>query len=133
MLPCSLPSLLVPHAQQQKLSAYASAEKASGNRFMLYSSGPLFLKNCTYAPSTRTRPSWRLATYSSRLSGVKPHFFEITIFWRPGNLYWLRRRASMVLARSKQVCQYSDKGCWVVLEAAYWSHECGKRGESGRC
>lgn len=69
---------------------------------MLYSSGPLFLKNCTYAPSTRTRPALRFSTYSSRRSGVKPQFFETTIFWRPGNLYWLRRRASMALARSRR-------------------------------
>ena len=67
---------------------------------MLYSSGPLLRRNCTYAPSTRTCPAWRLAMYSSRFSGVKPHFLLTMIFWRPGNLYWLRRRASMAVARS---------------------------------
>ena len=70
---------------------------------MLYSSGPLFLRNCTYAPSTRTLPAWRLAMYSSRRRGVKPQFLETMIFWRPGNLYWLRRRASMAVARSGKV------------------------------
>lgn len=27
-----------------------------------------------------------------------PHFFETIIFWRPGNLYWARRKASMTTA-----------------------------------
>ena len=83
--------------------AHASCWNASGNFLMLCSSGPLFLKNCTYAPSTRTRPSWRLAMYSSRRSGVKPQFLLTMIFWRPGNLYWLRRRASTAVARSVNV------------------------------
>lgn len=38
--------------------------------------------------------------YSSRRSGVNPHFFETIIFWRPGNLYCDRRRASIAAARS---------------------------------
>ena len=114
--------------------AYASASNASGNRLMLYSSGPLFLKNCTYAPSTRTRPSWRLAMYSSRRSGVKPQFLLTMIFWRPGNLYWLRRRASTAVARSASHTGSVAVTSRLVLRVlTYENHGCGRRAGSGRC
>lgn len=38
--------------------------------------------------------------YSSRRRGVNPQFLETMIFWRPGNLYCDRRRASRAIARS---------------------------------
>jgi len=47
---------------------------------------PLFLINCTYAPSWTIRLSSFRRRYSALLMFVKPHFFEMMIFWRPGNL-----------------------------------------------
>ena len=34
---------------------------------------------------------------------MKPQFLDTMIFWRPGNLYWERRRASIAVARSIQI------------------------------
>ena len=92
----SVPSIFV-----YTKNSYASAvSNASGNLPTFRSMGPLFLKNCTYAPSILTLPSARFSWYSSRRRGVKPQFLETMIFWRPGNLYCERRRASIAVARS---------------------------------
>jgi hypothetical protein len=74
--------------------------KAAGNRRMLSANFPWLLKNWTYAPSTKTLPPAFFSIYSSRRRGVKPQFLETMIFWRPGNLYCDRRRASRAVARS---------------------------------
>ena len=76
------------------------ASKAAGNRRTLSAKLPLLLKNWTYAPSTKTLPPAFFSMYSSRRRGVKPQFLETIIFWRPGNLYCERRRASRAVARS---------------------------------
>ena len=97
----------IPHCSPLKCfiylahSTYASLSTpyAAGKRLMFCSMLPLFRKNCTYAPSIKTRPSCFNLMYSSRLNGVKPQFLLTMIFCLPGNLYIDRRKASMAVAR----------------------------------
>jgi hypothetical protein len=50
--------------------------------------------------------------YSSRRRGVKPQFLETMIFWRPGNLYCERRRASMA---SSTVCHKNESVIYFII------------------
>lgn len=84
---------------------------------MLTWMGPLFLKNWTYAPSCNKRPSCFNLVYSSRLSGVNPQFLLTMIFWRPGNLYIDRRRASIAVARWPSRVR-TDRRIWPMLTRA---------------
>ena len=84
---------------------------------MFCSIGPLFRKNCTYAPSIKTRPSCFNLTYSSRRRGVKPQFLLTMIFWRPGNLYIDRRRASIAVARWESRVR-TERRIWPMLTRA---------------
>jgi hypothetical protein len=99
--------------------AYASLSTpyAPGKRLTFCSMLPLFRKNCTYAPSIKTRPSCFSLTYSSRLSGVKPQFLLTMIFCLPGNLYIDRRRASIAVARWRSRVR-TDKRIWPMLTRA---------------
>jgi hypothetical protein len=100
-------------------STYASLSTpyAPGKRLMFCSTLPLFRKNCTYAPSIRTRPSCFNLTYSSRLSGVKPQFLLTMIFCLPGNLYIDLRRASMAVARWRSRVR-TERRIWPMLTRA---------------
>ncbi len=97
---CHMPSLHFSPSTSLLNHDSASVWKACGKRPTFRSIGPRFLKNCTYAPSINSSPAARFSWYSSRRRGVKPQFLLTMIFWRPGNLYWERRRASMAVARS---------------------------------
>merc|ERR1711890_146951 len=55
--------------------------------------------------------------YSARERLVKPHFFEMMIFWRPGNLYWARRRASRTMAFFESL-QRIERMIWPMLTRA---------------
>ena len=66
---------------------------------------------------TLTWPLARLSTYSWRLRSVKPQFLETMTFWRPGNLYWERRRASMALGRLPSRVRM-ERRIWPILTRA---------------
>lgn len=51
---------------------------------------------------------WKLALMRQVLT---PHFFETMIFWRPGNLYWARRRACSVTIPCKHFPFQSQIHC----------------------